>query len=631
MRVLTKIRIFAIISAQQWFSNKGRQIMKKKIIKNFMSLAMCSIIVFGVFACSKPEEIVNAGTKITFCANGQNVMREESFTGGDEFVLNTFLGDVEAGQLIINPGNDVENFNVKITDLTHEDGSEKITSDLCEILVERYINVDASCCGTEDGWYPDALIPIKNYIGKRENKITKGNNQGIWINVNVPKDSLPGKYTGSIEVTLDDDKKDVPVTVNVYNIEMPDQVHAKTAHFVYNELIADGEGKPGTPELYEKYYDFLLNKRMTLRCFPGFENVNTRYNPVEFAEAVAVYTRDGRVSTYNMPYVGANKLTDVNYMDEVLVAIAEKNIELIESGEDIDLFEKAFFNLGAFIDEPTREKFELVKENDLRIQNAKIRLADSELLKDYPNLQESVIKIPHIVTSHIDKELYGTDEVGGVQTWCPQFKHFATKSQRALVLERLNSTDRRGGEGVWWYGCIQPHNPFPTYHTCDDLLSVRSLKWMQYSCKVQGEIYWCVNYWQKSVGNVKSKTNVWTDPVSYENCSGDGRLVYPGSKYGIDGLISTLRVESQRESAEDYELFYLLDKGINSINEEFGKTYDVDKILEKFYSRVFDGVVLNIGATANDLESARKDLLTLCEKVCNDKSAAISLLNEYNA
>ena len=95
-----------------------------------MSLAMCSIIVFGVFACSKPEEIVNAGTKITFCANGQNVMREESFTGGDEFVLNTFLGDVEAGQLIINPGKDVEKFNVKITDLTHEDGSEKITSDL---------------------------------------------------------------------------------------------------------------------------------------------------------------------------------------------------------------------------------------------------------------------------------------------------------------------------------------------------------------------------------------------------------------------------------------------------------------------------------------------------------------------
>ena len=603
----------------------------KTIFKNAIAITMCSVLIFAIAACTdNGENIEQLGTKVSFCSASKTVMRDENYSGGD-FILNTFKGDVEGGQIIINPDRDVNKFNFVMKDLSLEGGSEKLTSDLFEVYAERYINVYQSTSGnTYTGWYPDALVPMKNYAAKRDNKISKGDNQGIWINVNIPKDAVPGTYNGVGELTLDDEKIEVPMTVNVYDIDMPEEVHAVTSYHIHVNMISKFD-KPATDEYKAVYYEFALSKRITPICFPDYSSVNMVYDATEYADSVAEYVKDLRITSYALPYVGdGDGIVNQAYCEEILFALADKNVELLKKGENVNLFKKAHFYLGSLIDEPVPANFDKVRECDLRIQKAKLKVANSEVLKDYPELQESVKKLKHIVTTKITDQLYGTDEKGGVQTWCPTTDNFSGEKARALALERINSTDRTGGEGVWWYGCVFPKNPYPTYHLDDDYLALRLMKWMQYDYKIQGSIYWGLNFWDKFINNKTENSDPWIDPLSWESCNGDGRLIYPGSKYAVNGPISTLRAEGIRESAEDYELLWLTENGIKSINEEFGKNYDPDKILDKFYDRLYKDTFLKNGVTVVEFERVRCELMELVVKIYRDKTAAMSLLDNYN-
>ena len=606
----------------------------KLSIKRIITAALCLTLSFAFVACSEePAGEEAKGTKVSFCSNGQNVLREEEFSGG-EFVVNTFRGDVEAGQIIVNPDRDVAKFNFKANDLTREGGSEKLTADLIDVFAEKYIEVKQSTSGnTPTGWYPDALVPMKNYAAKRDNKINKGENQGIWININIPKNAVPGTYKGTGELTLDDETISVPMTVNIYNIDMPEENHFKTAFWIDAQKIASGEGKSATEELIKKYYDFAASKRVSPMTLPEYNKVGVAYDAEDWVENSIRYARDNRIASYAFPFTGdGNGVVDQSYLEEILEELARRNVELKKQGEDIDLFRKGYFYFGNLIDEPSPSTYDKVRECDLRVHKAKLKIADSDILKDYPELQESVLKIHHVVTTHINTVLYGTDEVGGVQTWCPTIDHFSGKKARATAIERMNSTDRRGGEGVWWYTCCNPRNPFPTLHLDDRLMSPRTTSWMQYDYKIQGRIYWSMNAWERFVDNrvATSGYDLWRDALNYENCNGDGILLYPGSKYGVDGPLATLRLEAFREANEDYELLGVLENGIKALNAEMGKSYDAEKIMCKFYDRLYDGILLNADITASGFEQVRKEMLALTEKVMNDKAAAISLLDGYN-
>ena len=152
--------------------------------------------------------------------------------------------------------------------------------------------------------------------------------------------------------------------------------------------------------------------------------------------------------------------------------------------------------------------------------------------------------MPHVVTTAYDEELLGSDTVGGVQTFCPQFQHWHSEAQRAEYHARQASTDRIGGEEAWWYGCNNPMAPFPTYHLDDDMIASRVLSWMQYEYDCDGNLYWCVN---------NSKEEMWETADAIGGAVCEGNLTYPAKKFGTKEPLSTLRLESIREGMEDFD------------------------------------------------------------------------------
>ena len=565
-----------------------------------------------------------ADVKLWWAYNTENLMQDQAYHYNRDKTLRYYgiKGDVESIQLMVTPEADVQDYNFTVGDITAQSG-HVISADCFEIYAEHYMEVDSSYnSNTVYGKYPDALVPLENYRACRNNSIAAGENQGLWLNVNIPVDAQAGIYRGQGKLTLDGVEYTVPVRLTVYDVTMPQQVHPQSSYLIWYNYVESGEGT-ASQEMYDNYFWFLADKRV-MPDQPGPHITNDYVTYVDYV--VENFAENPQIPSYGLPYAVTN-INGVNHLDEACVfamlnQLADKNIALRQAGnQSIDLFKKAYYYLGSICDEPdSPEDFELVRESDLIISNAKFRVA--ERLNAYPDLKESLLSLKHIVTVSYTQELIGSDTTGGVQTWCPKYRFFHTEAQRQVYEDRQNSADRLMGENVWWYGCLDPRAPYPTYHLDDALVSSRIISWMQYDYGIEGDLYWCVNWYTGYNG----ERDVWTDPEAVAETPGDGYLVYPGKEFGVNGPISTLRLESIRESREDYEYLWLFEQKIEEYNRANGTAYDADVLLQTFLNGLYDGA---IPVRDSDLfHEKRLALLDVIEALHRDLDAAVkSLVN----
>ena len=93
----------------------------------------------------------------------------------------------------------------------------------------------------------------------------------------------------------------------------------------------------------------------------------------------------------------------------------------------------------------------------------------------------------------------------------------------------------------------------------------RLLPWYCWKYGVVGYEFWGVNWWTYDPWErgwhrfiSQSSDGVEFFHVRYPN--GDGYLTYPGARVGVDGPVSSVRLEQAREGIEDYEYLALLDR-----------------------------------------------------------------------
>lgn len=573
--------------------------------------------------------------------NTESVMRyaAEPSDATTDLSMEAIKGETESVQLIIKPDNAVSAYRVAASDLTDENGNTIEASNV-EILTQHYIQTTSpsqdapTTASMTAGWYPDALIPIDARIKAGENNIAAGANQGFWINVDIPADVPAGTYTGVVKVLLDTKYCELPLTVQVHNLTMREEMHNQLAFGLWYNYIDEFGGYGSVDNaLYENYYNFLVDKRVTPYDIPtkGYSNAT------EYAEYLVQYAQNSKVSTYNLPYKSVKKelifglytyhVIDQEYMIDILTAMAEKNMELWDSGDhETDLFEKAILYAWEITDEPTDGKAYQIKQCDQIVTAAKTEV--KSLLEGYPELQESLMQISHVVTrQEYSDKFAGNDKDGGIQTWCLYVNQYEKDGFTDIMEARRNAEGRAYGEDFWWYHCQEPGNPYPSFFIDDNLISTRTITWMQKHYDVTGYLEWCVNFWQKYDGTNYVTRDIWTDPASFNGKNGDGQLIYSGSKYGLNEPISTLRLESTREANEDYEYLWMFEERIAELNQQYSTAYDSDAILNKFYSRIFTGTQPK--TDVDEFKSVRSELLQLLDDMYNNPELAIATLNAF--
>ena len=596
-----------------------------------MQKRICSLcIVFAVLitmlaGCKETaEKTQDRPVKLWYAYNTENLMQDmqypELMEQRDATVrFSCIRNDVESAQLMITPEQDIASYDFTMGDLKNAEG-DVLSADHFEVFAQWYTEITQSYNNKVDyGFYPDALIPWDAYVEKGYSTIKAGQNQALWIHANIPADQKAGVYTGEGILVLDGDPYQIPVEVTVYDADMPQANHVKTLFGIWYDLVDDGEGYY-SQELGEAYYDFLVSKRImpTKVEDPLWDAKNME----EYVEWAAEKAADPMVSTYGLPYYAEEseqgRIVSAYRLDYVLSALAEKNIALREAGDtQIDLFAKAAYYLGSICDEPAGERMETTRICDLLITQAKKAVAEKYFKDQYPDLYDSCMSVPHIVTTAYNEQMIGSDTVGGVQTWCGQFHTWQSEAQRQNYYDRRDNSEREYGEGLWWYGCESPRVPFANFHMDDDGIVTRLVPWMMFDYDVDGMIYWCVNYYQTE--------DIYTYPSVFLDTVGDGQLLYPGEKFGIFGPLSSRRLESLREGMEDYECLLMIENAILAYNETNGTNHDPKELMAGLYEGLYEGVKPQRDNTEFFVQR-RKEILELLAQFTTDPAGAMEIL-----
>ena len=604
-------------------------------VKSMLSLILVAVLALSVFAGCKPDDAAanptaTGSVKLWYAYNTENLMQDleypELMKKRDSTLrMHGVRDDVESIQLMITPSMNVTSYDFKVGDLKSDKG-DVFKAENFELFAEWYIEITESYnMDAYYGFYPDALVPLENYKKLHHNSIDAGQNQGIWINANIPVDQAAGFYKGTGELDIDGVKYQVPIELTVYNATLPLENHQPSSFAIWYDQIVYGEGYYNT-ELADAYFNFLVDKRV----MPLDPDPSKRVNYDIFVDWLVETQMDNpKIASYGLPHKIAHipntqrRIVDEASVRELLTKMAERSLALRASGDtDADLFKKAFYYMGAITDEPTGEALERVRICDEIVSRVKFEIADKYFKGKHQDLYDSLVSLRVVVTTGYNPELLGSDTTGGVQTWCPQFQHWNSEQQREEYYDRRDTEDRIGGEGIWWYGCNNPKIPFPTYHLDDNMISSRVLSWMQHDYHVEGDLYWCVNIYNTS--------DPWTIPVVTESVQ-EGRLVYPGSKYGVFGPLSTLRMESIREGREDYECFWMIEQAIYAYNEANGTDHDIDDLMDHLYADLYEGVVperdgIDESEVAELFVERRIAMLKVLEQITNDPAAGIQTL-----
>ncbi|MBQ8401372.1 MAG: DUF4091 domain-containing protein [Clostridia bacterium] len=403
--------------------------------------------------------------------------------------------------------------------------------------------------------YPDPLVPLQDTV-----RLTAGETRVLYIRFTATADTPAGTYIDRF-VLQNKDKTEAEYTIraHVWDFVLPETPACATAFGINREFIPklhDSDGAE-TDRLYRAYYDLLLDHRISAYDIP-YDLLDPR------ADA---YLNDPRMTSFRVPLC----LGDDDHLAQIYAKLCTNPVWL----------KKAMFYP---VDEPSSP--ELLEKLKRRVGRLKKLAPEIRICTPYySNIQ---------VDDERDQTMYMT---GVTDLWCPQSplfvtSNFYTKYQwehyppyPERMLER-----KAAGDGLWWYVCWGPRDPYCNMFVDQQTLKHRILFWQQYMQQVDGFLYWSVNYWE-------GITSPWEDIATVKFLSpdvfGDGSMVYPGRPVGIDGPCSSIRLEAVRDGVEDFAYLKLAE-------ERFGREW----VLEQVH-RVTTGMI-EYTADADLFEAVRK-------------------------
>lgn len=576
-------------------------------MKKFIHFLICGLIfAASIFHASCTESSSNFPDIVIWGENSLVKVKKDDSPPektSAELHLSAAKGEYESGQIILHANKSVQSVGVAVTDLVGQSG--KVSADNVAVYAERYIFVPETAKPL-NGWQPDALIPFDIFSRFGENKIEEKENFALYITVRVPYTVEAGVYNGKVCLTLDEETAEIPLALSVYDFSIPEENHAVTAFNLWTDDLCNvwtahpdvhqvGAGnEAGVKKLLETYYEFFNGYRINLMDLPL--TWNELKNPALVVEAMEKAVGNPRVSAYRIP---VSELPDSSGINTY--ALKNMFTEMIrKSANETDLFKKAYLYIQ-LIDEPVYQKIvPLANKVNKQIKDLKTELLnDSTLWSGKEQVKASFAALPNLLT-----EKY-TEELTDVDAWCVKFDELDAASRRDFYYNLRQEEQQH----LWWYGCVTPKNPYPTFHINDHLASARSLGWMQKAYKVEGQLYYCVNLSRKIVNGAFTQRDIWTDPESWEGVCGDGFLIYPGEKYGLDAPLPTVRLATLRDGFEDYEYLWLYENAEKRLSELYETSTSNE--LSSLYAAIFNGT-----KPTNDPDaviSARNTLASLLE------------------
>lgn len=619
----------------------------RKIISNALVIATTASVLSW-----QTNNIVSAegcGLRVWFADSTTKILQDYEYSEAEKsessFNISMAQNEVEGGQLILNSDNNVF-YNISITDLVN--GEYKISKENIDIYHEKYIQTSfasdkgadyyASVMNIPQASFPDALLPFHVAKSYRENKIYAGKNQGVWIDVKTgfAEETPAGDYIGKIKVSASNEQIEIPVKVTVWDFSISTETHKRTLFNYYRDYIFEGEGDSSN-DMMEKYYEYFLDYRVNLQKLPALGNETSK-----MVELVKKYSQDERVNTWALPTFNHQEFETTSgqtYPDDVdlrmerqkdlITALAYESVKdgknYLAKAVNYDvLYDEYTLNGRQHLREGAAKSFEMFRKYCQSVTKMFDNIYGPEYIDSVEGLRDSIEWLPQLSVAEYNSSSYGIVEYTNI--WCPTIRGLSNSGvenvKNALYAER---TDEYGvvqkNKELWSYTCNWPPYPYPTYHIDDILYSSRLYAWMMYDYGISGDLYYLsASNKMHSASSETEMLNPYTTPVRNPEANGDGYLVYPGSYYGIDGPVGTLRLTSIRDGNEEYEYLYLLDNLYQQMKDYYGiENLSYQNAYRDIADSLYNNCKLHLSTTGKDLLNAREKIASIIESIQSDE------------
>lgn len=482
-------------------------------------LALAALLAAGVFtsscapaATSQTAPTAQAPGLMAWVAPGmERVAREGPPGAGLRTELYAARGEFEPFQVVVQaPAGGLSGVGLVVSDLNGPAGAT-IESAEFALYREHYVEVRP---GSPDpggdngplgpGWYADALIPFTPpaHQGPASDAVFRaapvdvpaGQRQPYWVDLFVPRDAAPGRYTGSFTITSDQGTATGAIVLTVWNFTLPLRP-SLISSFDLEEADSLGNLK-----------ELLRHRLMPKEVRPEFQD--------ELRDDWGL----GAVDLRGL-WSGANRKTctmdpapDPERMRAAVKGFASDLLVYNLTADEVDSCPGLDAQLGAW-------------STALRAEG-----------------------VANLVTMMPTTELLaGVDGRPAVDIW-------VVLPKRYVAAPELAAAAAERGTSLWSYNAGVQDDFSPKWQIDFAPINFRIQPgFLSQSLGMTGLLYWRIDLWTE-----QPWTDVNTYFNGRDYLPGDGMLVYPGEPAGVNGFTPSLRLKWLREGVEDYEYVALL-------------------------------------------------------------------------
>jgi hypothetical protein len=550
---------------------------RKGIVVKRLNALSFVLLLFAAAATAGAAE--PAAFKLTALNAMERIGQQEPAFGAAEVLIEAARNEVESFQVVVAArGGNVHVTKAQLSDLRGVDGA-LIGKQCAQLYREEYVRVRMSTPGAElpPGLYADALVPfIDPLSGKPIEPLSdhraawgepsvrsghdmyalpfdvfRGQNQPLWIDVQVPKDARPGVYRGSIRVTSHEGSAEIAVTLRVWGFTLPDGPTHRNHFGGFSGLTKFFNAKRDSDEfrqIEERYCramaEHRLNPPIPAHLLPDVKPDGSLAIDPQRHAALRKFIEELHVTDFqvpNAPFARLPHAASKPGYKEIPPAEREKAQRYYR--QYYDYLKQNGWNQRAYLymlDEPnTRENYEQVLVLGQVVHEA------------VPELRRLVVEQTFL------QDPAWPDIDPAVDIWCPLFSYI----DRDSILARFAE-----GDEVWSYTALVQRAPSyhphytevkgqdpPHWHIDWPLLVYRVPTWINRQYQITGLLYWSA---------VTAVMEPWCNPAFAHprHYNGGGYLLYPGTPCGFDGPVASMRLKNIRDGMEDYEYFALLEK-----------------------------------------------------------------------
>ena len=385
----------------------------------------------------------------------------------------------------------------------------------------------------------DAMAPVVE-----QTRIWIEEPAAFFIQVVVPRDAVPGDYSGEAVISVGSRTVSVPISLHVFSVILPEQYPLSlTTHYSldsmagYHDLIPDSPGHwnmiltyarlladyhhdtfivPQFAEVKQQpdgklEFDFRKTERF-IRIFldAGFTRIEgTHLGGCERWGGAEIFLNDPRYPAQHRHRLSSPEAQ--NFLSRYLTAW---RMFLDRRGWYTMLCQ----HVG---DEPTDEAL---------VDFLAGALAIRKYLPGVPILEP--IETPNLGSA--------------IDWWIPKLDDYERDRE-------IYETHRSHGDQIWCYTCCKPGGQYMNRLLDQPLLALRLIPWGCAKYGIKGYLHWALNIWRETSpyeASVYTQKTAQPDGTFNDLPAGDTHIIYPGSKEPW----SSVRFEAQREGWEDHAL-----------------------------------------------------------------------------